>query len=260
MKLMFSLFFFLIFVLMINSVFAIQPNGANVTKGESSTAPVSSAGSAPAQAGNVSELNVFGYSTTQTWQGYFGNVTGTIQLANSGNKVLYNWSQASPSGEVYASTNQTIYWTNIQCFNFSATGAYNNENGNGGTTSLYGTNLSQLESQFNINDSDVDGVNETFSFYGAGTHNTFFTASKQFTEGQCRSTRVYDNTGTGINDKFEEVLLYEPQSTSIIFTSLLNKDAMGFDDRTHDFEMLVLEDGHGSDTSTTPYYFYVELQ
>jgi hypothetical protein len=55
--------------------------------------------------------------------------------------------------------------------------------------------------------------------------------------------------------------LYEPISTSVIFVSILDEEGpLGFDAASHDFEMLVLEDGHGTDTLTTSYYFYVELQ
>jgi len=236
------------------------PSGAAVTKGASSTAAAESAGSDNANAGNVTELTITGHTTTQSWQGYFGNVTGVVQLADGSNKVLYNWSVASPRGEVYASTNQTIYWVNVQCFNFTAAGTHSNEAGNGGQTSLYGTNMTQLQSTFNIDANDADAVNATFNLIGAGTHNQFYTGSAQFNEGQCQNTRVYDSTGKGVSGKFEEALLYEPVSSSVVFTSLLNQDASGFDNKTHDFEMLVLEDGHNADVSTTPYYFFVELQ
>ena len=244
-----------------NMVLAIQPNGAVLTNLNSTSAPITAAASDNALAGNVTELNIYGVSTTQSWQGYYGNVTGEIQLSDGSDHVLYNWTQASPTGEVYASTNSTIYWSNIQCFNYTAKGNYTSEAGNGGTTDLYGTNLTQLETTFGINSStDVDGVNSTFNLIGPGTHNLFYTANKQFSSGQCPNTRIYDSSGGGVNNHFEEVLLYEPVSSSVVFTSLLNKDVMGFDNKAHDFEMLVLENGHGTDTSTTPYYFYVEIQ
>lgn len=240
---------------------AVQPSGANITNiGVSQTAPSSQAGSVPAQAGNVTELNLFGYTSTQAWQGYFGNVTGTIQLGDANGNVLYNWSDVSPTGEVYASTNSTIYWTNIQCFNYTATGTFANENGNGGTTNLYGTNLSLLQNEFGINSTDVDSVNNTFNLIGGSTHKQFYTANQQFTAGECQNTNIYDNTGAGESNKFAELLLYEPQSKSVVFTSLLNQNVLGFDNRTHDFEMLVLDNGHETDVSTTNYYFYVELQ
>ncbi|RMD67436.1 hypothetical protein D6817_01665 [Candidatus Pacearchaeota archaeon] len=239
---------------------AIEPSGASVSVVRSERAPADSAGSVPAQAGNVTELNIFGYSVTQAWQGYFGNVTGTIELADATGNVLYNWSLANPAGEVYASTNSSISWTNIQCFNFTADGTYTGSE-TPGATNLHGTNLSQLESQFNIAPDDVDGVDETFTLLGAGTHDLFYTANLEFAEGECPNTRVYSASGTGVPNQFEEALMYEPTTASVVFAALLEPGSVqGFDSNDYDFEMLVLEDGHATDTSTTSYYFYVELE
>ena len=42
--------------------------------------------------------------------------------------------------------------------------------------------------------------------------------------------------------------------------TILDEDEPGFDDNPHDFQMIVLEDGHGTDTATDTYYFWVELE
>lgn len=247
-------------IFQVSLVLAVQPFGANYTEVSSTRATPDAAESIEALAGNVTEININGFSTTQSWQGYFGNVTGTIQLADADDNQMYNWTLASPEGEIYASTSSSISWENIQCLNYSSDGTLSDESGNGGTTSQHGTNLTQLEALFGIEPDDVDGINETFTLLGAGTHDLFYTSNFEFSEGECRSTRVFSSAGMGENDKFEEVLLYEPTTQSVIFTSLIDEDVLGFDGRTHDFEMLVLEDGHGTDTSTTTYYFYVELE
>jgi len=240
-------------------VSAVSPNGATITAGTPSTATSATAENNSAIAGNITELTITSDASTQAWQGYFGNVSGSIQLADSSGNALYNWSLANPSGEVYASTNSSITWANVQCLNFTATGSQVGDTSGGGT-SLNGTNLTTLETQFNIATADPDGVDETFTFLGAGTHDAFYTASQEFTQGECQSTRVYGSSGA-TSDEFEEVLLYEPASTSIIFASILESGSVnGFDSNDHDFEMLVLEDGHGVDVSTTTYYFFVELE
>jgi hypothetical protein len=250
-----------VFLLSVMPFAVAQPTGAGISAISNETAPIDTAGSHFAYAGNVSGLTISGFSTTQTWQGYYGNVSGVIQLADADDNVLYNWTLASPEGEVYASTNQSFIWTNIQCLNFTANGSFGNEGGNGGTTNLGGLNLSTIESRFNIASDDVDGLNETFTLTGAGTHDLFFTANRQFSEGECISTRVFNDNGIGINNEFEEVLLYEPVSSSIVFASILEESTvLGFDSGSHDFEMLVLEDGHGTDVATTTYYFFVELE
>jgi hypothetical protein len=234
--------------------------GVNVTNISSSTQNATPPGNLSAFAGNVTEISMPGSSgITQAWAGYYGNVSGTIQLADGSDNVLYNWSLASPEGEVFASTNNSIVWNHLQCFNYTASATYADEAGNGGATNLYGTNLTQLETQYGVGFDDIDGVDETFYLLGSGTHNTFYVNYNQFVEGECQSTRIFDSSGNGIDNHFEEVLLYEPTTESVIFGSLLNEDLFGFDNRQHDFEMLVLENGHGTDTNPTLYYFYAAI-
>lgn len=264
-----GLFTVLVFALLMFKPAFAQPSGASITFGANATAPADSAGSASAFAGNVTEVVLQGYTSTQSWQGYYGNVSGTVQLADGSDNVLYNWTLTSPEGEVYASTNSSLQWVNIQCFNYSADGTFTAESGNGGTVSQFGLNLSGLEARFNIASDDVDGVDETFSLFdatngsggGAGQHDLFYTSNNEFSEGECISTRVFGDTGAGVNDEFEEVLLWEPETGSVVFSSILEEaDTLGFNDRNHDFEMLVLEDGHGTDTDLTVYYFFVEIE
>ncbi len=213
-------------------VFA-YPNGATITPTANETAGTGTPSSHAAIAGNMTGLEITGYTTTQTWQGYYGNVSGTIQLANGNNDVMYNWSQATAAGEVYASINDTIGWSTISCFNMSE-------------------RLTAVESLYNIGASDVDGVDETFNL---NNHAPFDTANVSFDLGACNNTQLFGPTGAAA---FDEVLL-DDSSNRTVFASILDDDTSGFDGVTHDFEMLVLEDGHGIDTDVTVYYFYVEL-
>lgn len=217
---------------------SVVPFGANTVNVITSTTATSPAPqSVLAQAGNVTEINIFGYSVTQAWQGYFGNVSGTIQLADSGDNVMYNWSLANPEGEVYASTSNAVAWENIECFNWTSDGV-------------------ALETSFNIETGDVDGVNETFNEY---KHDVFYSNNIEIAQDSCMSSNIYDSSGSSNDSNFEEVLLWD--GSDVVFTSLLEESSVnGFDGKDHDFEMLVLEDGHGVDTSSSTYYFYVELQ
>jgi hypothetical protein len=256
------LFIMVVMILSIANIMAIVPSGANIVYSRNQTAPPDAPADYDAIAGNVTELTIMGYTRTQTWQGYYGNVSGTIQLADNSDNVMYNWSLASPEGEVYAVNTSGVAWANVQCFNFTANGSFDSDTAQRGSTNLFGMNLSMLESEYGIIANDVDGVDETFSVpLGAGSHDLFYTNNLQFSEGECISTRVYDNTNTGVNNNFEEVLLYDPDNHVVIFTSILDEESpAGFDSSAHDFEMLVLENGHGTDIATTKYYFYVELQ
>jgi hypothetical protein len=237
-------------VLLSATVLAVEPFGAAVTNISSVRMPADNPNSTRAMAGNVSELGVTAFTVTQSWQGYFGNVSGTIELADASDNVMYNWSLASPEGEIYASTNNSVTWGTIKCLQAER-----------------GASFEGLEEEFGIAPDDMDGVNETFSLLGTHesgggfTHSLFYTNNILFTAGQCVSTHVFGPSKSVIDSSFEEVLLYDTTSASIIFTSILDQEGpVGFDGNQHDFEMLVLENGHLTDTTTTPYYFWVELE
>jgi hypothetical protein len=229
-------------VCLLNGVFAVQPFGADITFNVTTRAPADDPESHEANAGNVTYMTLYGYTITQSWQGYYGNISGTVMLADNNDNVLYNWSLADPEGEVYASENGTgIDWGNIACFDLDA-------------------DHNTLETWFNISYDDVDGVNETFS--DGNTHERFYTANTEFTPGQCAAAWLFNDTGFQGANTWEEVLLTDQSDTvQVIFTSLIEEHgATGFDGNNYDFQMIVLEDGHGTDVDYRDYYFYVELQ
>ncbi len=235
MRRLISFFLVIVMVLVVTGIVSAYPYGANYTEVDTTTAQEDPAQDHDAYAGNVTELSVTGYSTTQSWQGYFGNVSGAIQLANGDDNVMYNWSLASPEGEIYASEQGSVSWGDVECFNMTS-------------------NLSTAETSFNIDSDDADGIDETFNL---DDHSGFYVGSTQFTSGQCNNTKLYNDTAIGT---FDEVLLYDVSNENIVFASILMEDATGFDSATHDFEMMVLEDGHSGNTDPTTYYFYVELE
>ena len=237
------------------------PSGAVPSSQRNETFTPDNSSRVDAIAGNVSEVNFHSRTVTQSWQGYFGNVTGVIVLGDTNQNIMYNWSVASPRGQIYASTNNTVVWQYIQCFNFTADGTYNAADLNYyGNTSLHGTNLTLLQEEFGVQSRDDDSVNNTFRWIGAQGHSVFYTNNYEFSKGECQTTRVFGPDGSQNEGEFEQVLLYEPSTSSVVFVSLLEEDRLGFDNVTHDFQMLVLEDGHGTDIQTTPYYFWVALQ
>jgi len=232
-----------LFVLLILGVLAIAgatalPSGpSSATVIGSTTYGGAGAANLSAIAGNVTEVNFAGVSTSQTWQGYFGNVTGTIVLSNAQNQSLYNWALASPSGQVYATRTASVpAWTSIRCANASEIVAED---------TVLGVNESTAQ----------DSVNKTF--LNTTAFNQFYVGGAIINTTQnCAAVNL--NNGTGPSTNFQEVLLSD--NANRVYTSLLTKDSNGFDNRTHDFEMLVGENGHLGDTTATPYYFYLELQ
>ena len=212
------------------------PNGANITYINTSTAPATTAGNQSAFAGNITEMNIFGFSTTQAWQGYFGNVSGVLQLADSSSNVMYNWTMASAKGEIYAANRSSVTWTSIRCYNMS--------------------NATTLDNSFGIAATDVDRTNQTFT---RSDHASFTTDSTAFASGACNNTKVFGPSGAAT---FDEVLLADSSNSnagSAVFVSIIQSGTSGFDSKKHDFEMLVPENGHSGDTSPTTYFFFVEL-
>jgi hypothetical protein len=242
----------LLVVFLCGIILAVEPFGATVNPvSPSDRALTDGAGNDPnAIAGNITEMDVSGYSITQSWQGYFGNVTGTIMLADNLDNVMYNWTIASPEGEIYASTNNSIIWGTIKCLDAE-----------------YGTYFEDLESMFGLAYDDVDGVNETFSLAGTHengfglAHDLFYTNNIEFSAGECASTHLFAANQNATDSTFQEVLLYDSTTASIVFTSILDEETpQGFDGDGHDFQMLVLENGHLIDIAPTTYYFWVELE
>lgn len=211
-------------------------------------APVS-APTLDAIAGNVTQLTVDGQTVTQTWQGYYGNVTGTVTLDDASGHTMYDWTLASPEGEIYAATAQ-VDWTsgNVKCYDFDLTDA--------GYSDF--VMLSELETALGLAADDIDGVDETFP-EGAGYDD--FYAGEYLIDATCPTTQMYNGSEVKDANSFQEVLLYDNTSNVIVYTGILEQvEPTGFNDQPWDFQLLVGENGHNGNTATTPYYFYVELE
>lgn len=211
-------------------------------------------------AGNVTHLSVVGFSITQSWAGFYGNISGTIVLDDSFNRTLYNWTLADPRGEIYATTSVTINWSgNITAGQAQAATGYSNLRcWNTFEPSAGLTNLSELEDLFDIGASDVDGIDETFR---TGIHAAFVTAAVNFSANSCRATSLFLNTELQDTALYQEVILLDQTNDAVIWTALLsNGSTSGFTGGQTDFEMMVPENGNGTNTAPTTYYFYVELE
>lgn len=248
------------FVLLLSSFVLADPQGPTTVTvaGSGRFTNNSGPGTLQAEAGNVTALVFTSTRVTQTWQGYYGNLTGTITLDDANNQTLYDWSLPNPSGEVYSSNGSIVTWSNIYCMNVSGT---RNASGVPGTSkAVSNINGSQIELNFGINITDTDGLNETFNdtytdAIGFRVGSIGIDVSDGCSLAHPYTTEVYLSTG------WQELLLSD--NASLIFTALIRENANGFQTGTtdtYDFQMLVLENGHvGSETATTPYYFFVEL-
>ncbi len=216
-----------------------EPTGpTNINYQTSSRYSISPALNASAIAGNTTELDFTANATTGTWQGYYGNISGNILLGNSNNNTMYNWSSASPKGEIYATVSGLPNWAAIAC----ATEAQ----------------INQEDTDLGVNQTtDQDSVNRTF--LNTTSLDTFYVGPQLIDSGaqNCYAVNLNDETGAPSAD-FQEVLLHDDAS-ALVYAALIKQDTTGFDNNPHDFQMIVGEDGHDGDTSPTTYYFYVEL-
>lgn len=186
-----------------------------------------------AQAGNVTQLDINALSITKSWQGYYGNISGNIILADANNRSLYEWGNGtSLKGEVFASRNGTVDWPTINC-------------GDAGVISTEETFLGQAPS-------DADSVAKTFS---QTTHPSFLVGTTNITG--CPSTYTYVN-GSAQSSDYAQILLADDVNNTV-YTTLIDHGATGYDGKQHDFELLVGQNGHQGGPATTTYYFFTEL-
>jgi hypothetical protein len=187
-----------------------------------------------AYAGNVTELIISATTVTDVWQGYFGNITGTVVLDDANNKSMYAWQDLSPAGEIFAvRTASAVTWASIECADLVA--------------------IAAEEIALNITAGEKDGINETFN----RTSTTDIYVGTQPVADCTFSQYLYENDAASVSSNFEELLLHD--GTYMVYTAIINQDKTGYDNAAHDFQLMVPEDGHNGDTSTTNYYFYVEL-
>lgn len=202
-----------------------------------------------AEAGNVSHINLTAISTTKAWQGYYGEISGVLTLENSDGYVFYNWTTNEPKGDIYASIVSSIAWATISCFEFDGS------EGN--------FNVSTAESWYGIEADDEDGINETFT---DNTNIAFSVGTFNITLNTCPATNAYDVNGVATDGDFENILLTDDDA--LVFVTIIENnevgnatDILGFDGNSHDFQLLVAENGHdGQEDNTTTYYFWAEIE
>ncbi|MBU1974942.1 MAG: hypothetical protein KKG59_00905 [Nanoarchaeota archaeon] len=237
-KILISVVLTLVLALSVTTV-ASAPMGAdsralNSTRGS----PTGSVGNVYTEAGNVSELEINGTQITQAWQGFFGNITGNITLEDSSGHQMYDWTMGSAEGEIYSSRTNSITWTDVNC----------------STTET----IAIEETALGMTVDDNDNISATFRT--TEPHPTFsvgtFAVNATST---CYAAHTYVSSA-GQDTAFPQVMLNDT-SNNVIWVALLNDTTTGYDGVTHDFQMIVPEDGHtpAAEAIRTQYYFWVEL-
>jgi hypothetical protein len=239
----------IVFFLTVSYVYAagdVEPTYPESIATESSTRfPGQAEQTIEAEAGNVTELTIYSKRSTQAWQGYYGNITGTITLDDSENNTMFNWQIADPEGEIYASNSSGVTWADIMCVDF--------------TSNADALNETILETFYGIDATDLDGFSETFN--ETYDDSTGFKVGGVTINGAsgCHMAHTFVDE-TYQTASYNETILTD--NVSVVFTALLESNVDGFKNGVdaHDFQMLVAENGHpGYEGTTTTYWFYVEL-
>jgi hypothetical protein len=230
-------------VMMAAVVFAVPggPEGVSVINSSRRDTFDAGAKQVDAQAGNVTQLEINASVITKRWQGYYGNITGTITLDNAQGNTMYDWTaqDLAVTGEIYAASDTITSWNDIICVNLTG-------NGTGGPN---GINKTQIETLYGMAADDGDSVNATFR----RAHNVNV-GTLALTD--CPATNLYVNNNSQTTD-FYESLLTENATGTVVFAADVDQNTIGFNGRPWDFQMIVAE--NGDVVGVTPYSFYVEL-
>ena len=185
--------------------------------------------------GSITTMVLNATSQNLRWKAYVGNVTGKLTLDDSSDYTVFDWTTTEIVGEVYATRSESsINWGNINCSTQS--------------------NITTEEIAIDHTSNPNDNISATFA---QKNHSDFYVGNVQIETNSCYSIHTYVND-TSQYSSFEEILLHD--DSSMIYATAIETDALGFNpDFTYDFQMILPESGLSSWTSSTAYYFYVEL-
>ena len=211
------------------------PQGPNITYNYTETITPRPALEITTPGGSFTTLVLNATQQSYKWKAYVGNVTGKLTLANAQGHVIYDWTLAIITGEVYASRNNTIDWGSITCADASI--------------------ITSEEQALNIPSTSIDSINNTFN---NTIHRSFYVGGIHIQNSTCPSIATYVNsTRQQLTEDadFQEVLLSD--GSSLVYATLIEPGKQGFDWSNYDFQMIVAED----ETAETPhtYYFWVEI-
>ena len=201
------------------------------------TASADAAGTDIARGGYITSVDLSASSQTVKWQGYFGEIDGTVTLEDASGNQMYEWNWVSEQGgTVFAVARESSapIWTDT----------YNND-----------VTREELDSVWGYTGSDTAAI--TFDDPNGSTE--FDVAG--YTVPMDGRDALYTLLQNGSDSTFEEVLLTDQETVDgkedFIFACRIDDDAADFQGSTSDYQLIV-PDTIAADTTTT-YYFYVEM-
>jgi len=108
-------------VMVLMSFAAAAPTGGVVTKGPTEKGTGSTSGTATLEGGNVTMVNISGTQITSKWGGFYGFISGGIQLTDSAANNFYVWTIGNFTGGVVYAVNSTVASWTLSPINTSVT-------------------------------------------------------------------------------------------------------------------------------------------
>jgi len=210
-----------------------DPDGAGVSAGDTSTWAATTAGDDAAAGGDITALDLTIDQGTIKWQGYWGNITDMIVLADASGNKMYDWGSATTlTGEVFATTADGVpAWTSV-----NSVTATERDNATTGIDALWSWTASS------------DDAGETFTLETASV-----TVAGVTTASDAVATAVDAILPTG--NGWQTVVITDATTIAgkddYIFVGIINEDRTGYDTTTVDYQMIV--------PGEATYYFYVEV-
>ena len=199
------------------------PTGASTSVGTSETGTATSATSVGVDGGNVTYVDVSSNVITSRWAGFYGNVSGSLLLADASSHNFYQWTVGSMTGAVvYAASGAISDW------------------GTGNIVPLDNANApAYVNGAYTDNFTNTFSATETFTSSGyAGINNVPY---------------VTTFNSTGVAGNLKTYALYATSETAQVWAGKVVDDADGFNGNSADYQILL-----PAQTGTT-YSFYLEL-
>jgi hypothetical protein len=213
------------------------PEGATVVVGVKETRTAPPVNNVTADGGNITEINISASTQTMAWQGFYGEVNGSIILADASGDLFYLWNITNISGEIYSSLDGAIVFASI----FP-------ENNCSRPNWLTGFDYS-------------DSSNNTFI---NNTNNQVQVGNVIINSSTACAVYTYVSS-TAQSSTFHELILTDDPNNrtnasiggnTSVYATIINKDTTGYDGATHDYQLLVpVNRTAGYNT----YAFYAEL-
>ncbi len=211
-----------------------QPTGTTITFNQTDAPEGASPASRTDSGGSITTLVVDALQQNPRWKAYIGNITGSLTLDDSGGNTIFNWAldQSEITGEIYSSRNDSVSWTNIQC----AANAM----------------ITTEESFLGMSSAAPDSISNTFN---ETTHPALTIGTVNILANTCNATSTFVNDARQPQATADFPLILLDDTTNLVYVSPINPETTGYDGSTFDFQLILAN----NPSSTTPYYFYVEL-